>query len=195
MGIKLSRRGGQDTSLTKKYELCPEKYDTKKWEIQGNTVKERADNAWSADRFRSRIVCELRTGFDKIRVIFAIRLFSRISRRSIAECLWPKGCILRSNDHGDGIIECQGDQGEHRGRHEQSLWRRMTLADLEDPNPEKTNTSRCDPHDRATEEQQDEQRKESVVKWENLRSADEDPVDRVEDVDITKNVPAILLAY
>lgn len=61
----------------------------------------------------------------------------------------------------------------------------MTFSDCEDFKPEEADSYGCDADDRAGEEEEDEEEEEDVVDWEDGGGFDEDPVDGVEDLDVS----------
>lgn len=71
---------------------------------------------------------------------------------TIAECLRPKRSVLRSNHHGQRIVQSQRSQHQHRRRQEERLWRGMALSNLEDSNPKESNANRSNANNGAAEE-------------------------------------------
>lgn len=70
----------------------------------------------------------------------------------------------------------------------------MSLSDLEDLEPKKPDANGCNAHDRAGEKEQDDQQKDNIVDGEDLRRFDQNPVHRIEDIDVSENVPTVGLA-
>lgn len=133
-----------------------------------------------------------------ISFIGAIRLLPSEEREVghglIAKRLRSKSRVLRSDNHGDGIIERQRDQCQHDGGHEQGLRRRAALADPEDANPEEPDPNCRDANKRATEEKKNEECEQDIIDWEDLGRPHQHPIDWVEDVDVSKNISAAVLA-
>ncbi len=70
----------------------------------------------------------------------------------------------------------------------------MSLSDLEDLEPKESNANGCNAHDRAGEKEQDDQQKDNIIDGEDLRRLDQNPVHRIKDVDVSKNVATVGLA-
>jgi hypothetical protein len=98
---------------------------------------------------------------------------------------------LRGDDHGDGVVDGQGDEGEEDSGHEEGLGRSVALADLEDGDPEEADTGCRDTDDGGGEEEDDDEKEQDVVDGEDLGGLDEDPVERLEDVDVAEDVTAV----
>ncbi|CRK18528.1 hypothetical protein BN1708_012373 [Verticillium longisporum] len=102
--------------------------------------------------------------------------------------------VLGRDEHGDGVVDGEDDEGQHDGGDEQGLRRRAALADLEDADPEEADADGGDAGDGAAEEEQDEEGHEDVVDGEGARRLEEDPVDGLENVEVAEDVAAALLA-
>lgn len=139
---------------------------------------------------RSRVRCELRARFDSVGVIFAGRLDSFVVDRHIAVCLRTEGGVLRRDEHGDAVVDGEDDERKEDGSHEESLWGRVALADGEEHEPEKADSHGSNAYDGGGEKEEGEKEEDNVVDGEDLRCLDEDPIDGLEDVDVTKNITA-----
>lgn len=181
-------------SLTKEEELGPEEDHTKERVIDRHAVQESARDAWRTHSLRRRVDREFCARLDQVPGVGAVWLSARARWLAIAEFLRAKGCILRSDDHGQRIIQRQDRQHQHDGGYQQRLRRGMALSDLEYPDPEESDANHSDSHDRAAEEKQRQQREESVVDRKYASRFQEDPIQRIEDVDLAEDVSAMLLA-
>lgn len=70
----------------------------------------------------------------------------------------------------------------------------MSLADSENSDPEEPDANCRDADDRTAEKQQDDQCEQNVVYRKDLCRAYKDPVDRIEDIDMSQDVSTIMLA-
>jgi hypothetical protein len=61
----------------------------------------------------------------------------------------------------------------------------VTLSDLENPDPQESDANCCNPNDGAAEEEKYKEYKQDIVDRKDFRGLHEDPVDGVEDVDIS----------
>ena len=108
--------------LTKEGELCPEVDHAEEWEVQRDSIDERAYDARRANVLRSWIVSSFAAGPDHIMVVRAVWLISRMSGDPIAERLWSKGGVLWG-DHGSrGIIDRKDNERQQHGTNEHGLW-------------------------------------------------------------------------
>lgn len=70
----------------------------------------------------------------------------------------------------------------------------MALSNLENPYPEETNANRSNADNRAAEEQQHKDSEDDIVDREYLGRLHKNPVDRVEDIDVPKDIATAVLA-
>lgn len=133
-------------------------------------------------------------GVDHVLVVSAVWLISRMFRLVGAECLGSVGRILRSDQHSDTVIGGQDYQTQQDSRDEKSLRSSATFADLEDANPEEANAHGSDTRDGAAKKEKHQESHEDVVNGEGLGRLDEDEVHGLKDVDLAKDVTALLLA-
>lgn len=70
----------------------------------------------------------------------------------------------------------------------------MTLSYLEKPEPKESNAHCSNPDNGAGEEEDNQKEEDDIVNREDLGGNYEYPIDRVEDIDVTKNVSAMALA-
>ena len=106
----------------------------------------------------SRVGSEFAARLDEVLVLCAIGLFIEAVGLHVAVRLRAPGSILRSNDHGDRVVDGEGNECQQDGSHEECLRRSVSLADLEDGNPQEADTGRRDSDDRGGEEEEDEQK-------------------------------------
>lgn len=121
----------------------------------------------------------------------AIGLVPRVAGRIVAEHLGAKRGILRRNHGEDGVVDGEDDQRQHYSSNQESLRKGPTLLDLKDANPQEPNANSCDTADGTAEQEQDEEGHKNVVDRESLGRLDENPVDRLENVDMSKNISAV----
>lgn len=176
-------------------ELCPEQNHAKEGEVDGDAVDESADDTRRANLFGDGVLGKLGTALDFTEVLCAIRVLSGVTGCEVAESLRTKGGILWRHNHGDGVVEGQHNECEQNCRHEERLWRCVVLADLEKSDPKEANTNGSDANDRCGEEEQYQQEEEHIVYWEHFGRLDQDPIDRLEDVDASEDVSAVRLAH
>lgn len=62
----------------------------------------------------------------------------------------------------------------------------MAFSDLEDPKPEEAYAETGNANDGAGEEEKHQEEEDDVVNGKDFGRVDEDPIDRVEDVDMAK---------
>ena len=70
----------------------------------------------------------------------------------------------------------------------------MSFSDAEYRDPEDSNANGGDTDDAGCEEQHCDEQEDDIINWEDLGSLDQNPVDRVEDVDVTKKMTAMFFA-
>lgn len=70
----------------------------------------------------------------------------------------------------------------------------MTLSDLKNLDPEEANTDGRNANNGAGKEEQYNQQEDDIIDWKDLCRLDEDPVHRVEDLNVTEDVAASALA-
>lgn len=109
----------------------------------------------------------------------------------IAEGLGAEGGVLRGDDHGDAVVEGEGDEGEHDGGDEEGLGAGVALADAEDGQPEEADPHGGEADDAGGKEEEDEQGEEEVVYREDFGGFDKDEVDGLEDLDVGEDVAAM----
>ena len=171
--------------------MRPEVHDAKEGKIDGDTVKEGAYDGRRANVLGGWVFRDLRAGADVVGVVGAVRLFAGVAQRVVTVRLGAVMCVLRSDYHGEGVVNRKCHESEHDRGHQESLWRGVTLSDLEDLEPEEPDSEAGDTEDRASEKEEHEEEEDHVVDGENLCGFDEYPIDRVEDVGVGENVTAV----
>jgi len=161
---------------TQKGELGPEEHNTEEGEVDCDTVYKGRKDRGRADILRRGVSGEFAAGLDEVFMLSAIGLFVERVGLHVAVCLRAPGSVLGSDDHGDGVVDGEGDERKEDGSHEQCLRRSMSLANLENGDPKESDTGRRNTNDRGREEEQDEEEKEDIVDGEDLGGLDEDPV-------------------
>ena len=101
------------------------------------------------------------------------------------------GSVLGCDDHGDGVVDCEGDERKQHSGHEECLGRSVPLANLEDGDPQEADASGRDADNRGGEEEENEEEEHNIVDGEDLGGLDEDVVERLEDVDVAEDVAAV----
>lgn len=180
---------------TQEGKLRPKVDDAEKWEIHRDAIDKRAHDARRAHILRNRVLCELRAQLDGIGMVTAVRLLAGMADGSIAVRLRAEGGVLRRHHHGDAVVDCEDDEHEHHGCHEECLRRGVPFADAEDDDPEEADSQGGDADDGGAEKEEHEKEEDDVVDWEDFAGHDEDPVHGLEDVDVSQNVAAADLAY
>lgn len=136
----------------------------------------------------------IRAREDQLGVVSAVRLGAGIRRLIGAECLGSIEGVLGSHKHGDRIVDGQRDEQQHDRGDEKSLRGCPASADLEDSDPEEADANCGNTGDGAAEQDEDQKGHQDVVDGESLGSLEEDPVHRLENVDLAEDVSATLLA-
>lgn len=137
----------------------------------------------------------LRARTHKIWLAFARGLCARVLGLVGAECLRAIYGVLWRHEHADGIVDGEDGEREHDGGDEQRLGGSSAAADLEDADPEEADADGGDARDGAAKEKEDQQRHEDIVDGKDAGELDKDPVEGLEDVNVTEDVAAALLAY
>ena len=171
--------------------MCPEKHHTEEGEVDGDAVDKGAENGWRADVLRGGVGGELAAGLDEVLVLGTVWDLGVGVGGQVAVRLWAKSSVLRCDDHGDGVVDAEGNQGKQNSSHEESLRRGVAFADLEYGEPEEADACGGNAHDRGGEEEEHKKQEQDVVDGEDLGGLDEDPVDRLEDVDVAEDVAAV----
>ena len=127
-------------------------------------------------------------------MVRAIWLVVRVFGGIGAECLSTIDGVLRCNYHGNGVVYCEHDQGQHYRCHEQCLGRGMAFTDFKKPYPKESDTNCGNACDGAAEEVENQEGHENVVDWEDLGGLNEYPIDRLKDVN-TKILSVSFLYY
>ena len=112
----------------------------------------------------------------------------------MAEGLCAVHGVLRGEKVDDGVVDGEDDEGLHDGCDEQGLRGSAALLDLEKPDPEEADADGSNAGDGAAEEEEDQEGHENVIDGKSLGGLDEDPVDGLEDVDVSEDVAAVGLA-
>lgn len=132
----------------KECKLSPEGKNPKDGKVDCYTVQECGDDA----RCTNAVALANSTRFDEFSMLGAIGLLIGMMWCSVAVCLRSKHCVLGSDEHGNGVVDCKHHQSEHDCSHQEGLWGSMAFADLEETNPQKSYADSCQAGDRATEE-------------------------------------------
>ena len=191
-GWSLEERGEEDNQIdAQESELSPEEHDTEEWEVDGDAINEGAENRGCTDLLRRGVGSEFAARPNEILVVAAIGLLVKAVGLHVAVGLRTPGGVLWRNDHSDGVVDGEDNESEENSCHQEGLGRSMALADLEDGDPEEANASSGNTNNGSGEEEQDKEQEEHVVDGEHLGRLDEDPVQRLEDVDVAKDVSAV----
>lgn len=132
--------------------------------------------------------------FDGAVVVRAVWLLTGVTGRAIAISLGAEGGVLWSDHHDDRVLNGENDQSEQDGGHEQSLRRCVVLANLEESDPQEPDTNGGNSDDRRREEEENQKKEQYVINGKDLGRLNENPVDRLEDVDMPEDVAAADLA-
>lgn len=166
-------------------ELCPEIDSTEDRPVQCDSVEKSRHDRGRANGSGGSVVLKLRARLDESLVVRAIGLVARVTRWIVAIDLGTKGSILR-RDHGkDGVVDGEDDQGQHHSSDQQGLRKSSTFLNLEDANPQESDANSSNTADGAAEEEQDEESHEDIINRERFGRLNKEPVDRLEDVDVT----------
>lgn len=92
--------------------MRPESNDAEEGEVDGDAVEEGATHGRRADTRRIRVCREFAAGFYLGRVFTAVWCDVRVRRWEVAVRLWSESCVLRGYHHGDGVVDCEDDEGE-----------------------------------------------------------------------------------
>ena len=184
----------QRKTLTQEDELSPEVECAKVRIVDINSVQEGTGEARRADVGRRMKVGHFRAGPNQLGMVSAVRLSPWLSWRVGAERLRSEMRVLR-RDHGDER-EVDGERyhDEQDDGHQHRLRRGVALADLEETKPQEADAHDPDADNGAEEEEQHQQRDEHVIDRKYLGGQNKEPIGRVEDVDVTQDVPAFGLA-
>lgn len=191
LGNTEQRCDEDDEVYAEEGELCPEHDDTKEGEVDGDTVNEGAQDGRCADVLCGRVLGEFATGLDKVFVLGTVGLLIAGVGAQVAVGLGAECGVLRCDYHSNGVVDAKNDEGEQNGGHEESLGRGVSLADLEEGEPEEADTCSRDADNRGGEEEQDQQEEQDVVDREDLGRLDKDPVQWLEDVDVAEDVTTV----
>lgn len=100
------QRGDEDNEVdAQEGELSPEENDSEEGEIDCDTVDKGAENRGCADLLGRGIGSKFAAGLDEVLVLGAVRLLVKAIGLHVAVGLWAPSGVLRSNDHGDGVVD------------------------------------------------------------------------------------------
>ena len=179
---------------TEESKLSPEVDKSEEGEVDGDAVQEGADYRGCADHTSDWVVGSLATRADCAVVVAAVWLRIRVVGRSIAVGLGTEGGVLRSDHHSDSVVDGKHDQGEHDSSHEKGLRSSVALADLEQTDPQEADADSCNADNRSGKEQKGQKKEDDIVDGEDLGGDNEEPVDRLEDLVVAKQISATSFA-
>lgn len=108
--------------------------------------------------------------------------------RVVAVLLPTVVCVLRCEDHGDGVVDSQDNEREHHCTDEHTLRLCGAWPELKQRYPQEPDTNKRNPHNTGNKKQQDNQKCKDVVDREHFRGLNKHPVHRVENVGVGKDV-------
>ena len=185
------RRQEDDEEDGQEDELRPKVHNPKKGEIHGDSVKERAYDGWRADVLGCWVFRHFGARADMVGMVSTVGLFARVSEGMITKGLGSIVRILRSDHHGEGVVDREGHESEHDRGHEKGLWGGVTFSNLEDFEPEEADSQGGDADDGAGKKEKHQEEENDVVNGEDFGGFDEYPIHRVEDIDVGEDVTTV----
>jgi len=184
-----------DEEDAKESKLSPEVDKSEEGEVDGDAVQEGTNYRRRADHTSDRVVSSLATRADSAVVVATVWLRIGVVGRSVAVGLRAEGGILRSDHHSDSVVDGEYNQGEHDSSHKKGLRSSVTLANLEQTDPQEADTDRGNTDNRSGKEQKGQKKENDIVDGEDLRGNNEKPVDGLEDLVVAKQISTASLAH
>ncbi|KAH9825751.1 retinitis pigmentosa 1-like 1 protein isoform X2, partial [Teratosphaeria destructans] len=175
-------------------ELRPKVYDAEEGEVDGNAVEEGGDDAGRADCAGGETAGlgfgALGAGFDGRAVVRAVGLGVGGLEGTVAEGLGAEGGVVGGDDHGQGVVEGEDDEGEECRAEEHGVGAGLAASDLEEDDPEEADADCGNADHGGAEEEEGEEQEDDVVDGEDPGGQGEQPVDGVEDLGESEEVAA-----